>query len=123
MYSLSIHFGPNNVVWALLFKEKENAGKVYNAFVDAYAEVSGKTILLGVDDFGQSFAIPSEQINGVLLEDLDLVETARIQRSLADERTKAKFIQAATNDPTIKAAMRPQGTPVLTPQGGFGRGF
>jgi hypothetical protein len=62
-------------------------------------------------------------IHGVLLEDLDLVETARIQRSLADERTKAKFIQAATNDPTIKAAMRPAGPGVLTPMGQGGRGF
>lgn len=119
MYSLSIHFGSNSIVWALLFKEEEKAGAIYNAYMDFKVSEATSGMLIGSDDFGQSFAIPMEEVRGILLENLDLLETARIQRSLADERTKAKFIKAATDDPIIKAAIRPQGPGVLTPMGGF----
>lgn len=118
MYSLSISFGPNGITWALLFKEEEKAGAIFNAYVSAKVEGSCTGPLIGSDDYGQSFAIPIDEISGMLLEDLPAVETARIQRSLIDERCKAKFIKAATDDPTIKAAMRLQGPSVLTPMGG-----
>ena len=123
MYSLTIHFGPNAICWALLFKEEEKAGLIYNAFVDAQTSPTEKIVLIGSDDFGQSFAIPAAQISGVLLEDLDAVEHARIQRSLAEERCKVKLMAAAQSDPVIGAAIRQQrsNSPVLTPMGGFGR--
>jgi hypothetical protein len=120
MYSLTIHFGPNAVCWALLFKDEEKAGQTYNAFVDARRAPAEKTVLIGSDDFGQSFAIPADEISGVLLEDLEQVEAARIQRSLAEERCKVKLMEAARSDPVIGAAIRQQrGAPVLTPMGGF----
>jgi hypothetical protein len=115
MYSLSIHFGPASLVWALLFKEEEKAGVVYNAYVDAKMSGAQETVLLGADDFGQSFAIPCNEISGILLEDLDQIEEARIQRSLADERCKAKFMVRAKSDPVIRQAMGQGGPSVLTP--------
>jgi hypothetical protein len=117
MYSLTIHFGPNAMCWALLFKEEAKAGEAYNAYVAS--KVNGDTvdILIGTDDFGQSYAIPLADINGILLEDLDLVEEARIQRSLANARTEVKFQQRARVDPVIRNAQA--GTPVLTPMSGF----
>lgn len=119
MYSLSISFGPTGTVWQFLFKEEKMAGDAYNAYVGFKAGEAVSDMLIGTDSYGQSFAISMEDIRGVLIEDLALVETARIQRALIDERVKAKFIKAATDDPIIKAAMRPQGPGVLTPMGGF----
>ncbi len=116
MYSLSIHFGSNAIVWALLFKEETNAGTVYNAYVDFKLTTGSDEngILIGRDDFGQSFAIPMNEISGILLEDLDQIEEARIQRSLADERCKAKFMARAKSDPTIRQAMG-QGPGIVSP--------
>ncbi len=117
MYSLTIHFGPSMMVWALLFKTEEKAGEIYNAFVAA--EVGGTSdLLIGSDDFGQTFAVPSDEIRGIMLENLDLIEAARIQRSLAEERCKVKLMAAAKTDPVIGPALRGQGSPVLTPMGG-----
>lgn len=119
MYSLTIHFGPNAICWALLFKEEEKAATVYNAYVTAKIQQAneGMPLLIGSDDFGQSFAIPFNEISGILFEDLDLVEAARIQRSLAEERCKVKLMAAAKADPTIAAAIRQHqnGAGVLTP--------
>ncbi len=114
MYSLSIHFGPNAIVWALLFKEEEKAGMLYNAYVEFKVGGNEAGILIGADDFGQSFAIPFNEISVMLLEDLDQIEEARIQRSLADERCKAKFMQRAKSDPTIRQAMG-QGPGIVSP--------
>lgn len=120
MYSLTIHFGPNAMTWALLFKEEEKAGEVYNAYMDHQVSGTERGMLIGSDAFGQTFAIPMEEIRGMLIEDLDLVERARIERSLAEERCKVKLMDAAKADPTIGAAIRrQQGAPVLTPMGGF----
>ena len=119
MYSLTIHFGPNAVSWALLFKEEEKAGVAYNAYVANKMNGIESDMLIGCDDFGQSYAIQFNDIHGMLLEDLDLVEAARIQRSLAEERCKVKLMAAARSDPVIGPAMRGAQTPVLTPIGGF----
>jgi len=123
MYSLTINFGPSGSAWALLFKTEEKAGEAYNAYVGNI--MSGGTelnVLIGSDDFGQTYAIPVSQIHGVMLEDLDLIEAARIQRSLAEERVKIKFVAAAKSDPLIGPASRGQVPGVLTPMGGGFRG-
>jgi hypothetical protein len=114
MFNLTICFGPTGgTAWALLFKTEERAGEVYNTFVNCHSHPDA---LIGSDDFGQSYAIPFDEIHGMMLEDLELVEQAHVLRGLAAERIKAKFVTAATNDPTIRAAQRQQGqTPVLTP--------
>lgn len=114
MFSLTIHFGPSNMVWAFMFKEKETANA---AMVPKIAPPPLDEICLR-DDFGQVAFIKRSAIHGMVLEDLDQVEAARIQRSLAEERCKVKLMTAAKNDPVIGQAMRGQ-TPVLTPQGRF----
>jgi hypothetical protein len=115
MYSLTIHFGPNAIQWQFLFKTEEKAGVVYNTYVDAKANMAD-AMLIGTDDFGQAFAIPTSEISGILLEDINAMEEARIERSLADARASAKLQGRARTDPTIRAAQ--QGAPVLTPMGG-----
>lgn len=118
MFNLTICFGPTGgTAWALLFKTEERAGEVYNAFVSGSLNaVACPDVLVGSDDFGQSYAIPFDEIHGMMLEDLELVEQAHVLRGVAAERVKAKFVTAATSDPTIRAAQRQQGqTPVLTP--------
>ncbi len=117
MYSLTIHFGPNAIMWQFLFKEEDKAGLVYNAYMDYKASHAEKGMLIGADDFGQSFAIPIEEISGMLIEDIELMEEARILRSLADARAQAKLQQRARTDSVIRSAQ--QQTPVLQPMGRF----
>ena len=111
MYSLTIHFGPNAVCWAFLFKDKEKA--------DAYLKATGTELdfpkITIEDDFGQTCIFDQRAIHGALLEDLEAVETARIQRSLAEERCKVKLMNAAKTDPVIGPAMRGAGAQVLAP--------
>ena len=112
MYSLSIHFGPNAMVWALLFKDKERALAHYSAYETAKGrKLPGRYIV--DDDFGQQASVELDSIHGVMLEDLDLVEEARILRSLANARGEVKARQRASTDPVIRQAQ--QGPSVLQP--------
>jgi hypothetical protein len=115
MYSLTICFGPAATSWMYLFKEEEKASVLYNAYVEHKMNHAEGGVLIGSDDFGQSFAMPFDEIRGVMLEDLDLTEQARIERSMVDARAQTKFNQRAKNDPTIRAAM--QGPSVISPMG------
>ncbi len=119
MYSLSIHFGPSPVPMQFLFKEEEKAGEAYNAYVDFKVNRAEGGILIGTDDFGQSFAIPFDEIHGITLEDMDLGEESRIQRGLSQARGQAKANERARTDPLLRQAMNGQGPAVLTP--GFPR--
>jgi hypothetical protein len=113
MWNLSISFGPTGTVWAFLFKDKEKAETAYYAA----RNFSDKSIGFDIeDDFGQIVSFPRGSIHGALLEDLEQIEQARIQRALADERVKAKFISAARSDPVIRQAASGQ-TPIMTPMG------
>ena len=114
MYSLSIHFGPHAMVWALLFKEEAKAGEVFNAYTDFRVNGAEHGVLMGHDDFGQTFAVPFDEIRGIMIEDLDLIEEARILRSLANARGEVKARQRAATDPTIRQAS--QGPSVLAPR-------
>ena len=119
MFNVSISHGPVGTVWALLFKTEEKAVELLSTVVSVHGKQAGEGILSGTDDFGQSYAIPFENIHAILLEDLDQIEQARIQRALADERVKAKFMVAAKSDPAIRQAIQGQQAPIMTP---FGRG-
>ena len=119
MFNVSISHGPVGTVWALLFKTEEKAGEPYNAYVEHKINRAEGGVLIGTDDFGQSYAIPFDEIHAILLEDLDQIEQARIQRARADERVKAKFMVAAKSDPVIRQAIQGQQAPIMTP---FGRG-
>lgn len=119
MYSLSIHFGPSPVPAQLLFKNEENAGSIYNNYVSFMTNNASGGILIGSDDYGQTFAIAFKDIHAVILEDMDLGEESRIQRGLSQARGQANANKRAQSDPVIMAAQRGQGPSVLTP---FGNG-
>ncbi len=107
MYSLSIHFGPNAMVWAFLFKEKPN-------FESLKTEMhSGASCFNITDDFGQNGYFRCKEVHGMTLEDLDLVEEARILRSLANARGEVKARTRAMSDPVLRGAQ--QGPSVLQP--------
>jgi hypothetical protein len=110
MYSLTIHFGPNALQWQFLFKEKEKAEEAKSHF---QLDTEGSALI--EDDFGQSAEFKLEIVHGVLLEDLDLVEEARIQRSLYNARGEVKARQRASTDAVIRTGMGNQGAGVLTP--------
>ena len=110
MYSLSIHFGPNAIVWAFMFKEKEKA--VAALACAKLAIYEGAAFELD-DDFGQSAVFHMGDTSGVMLEDLDLVEEARILRSLANARGEVKARTRAATDPVIRQAQN--GPSVLQP--------
>jgi hypothetical protein len=114
MYSLTIHFGPNAMVWSFLFKEKEAAEKARVHTVEG--GVLHEEDFMIEDDFGQKASFHKETVHGVLLEDLDLVEEARILRSLANARGEVKARQRATSDPVIRAGMQGGGPSVITPR-------
>lgn len=111
MYSLTIHFGPNALQWQFLFKEKERLESYLTIFEMKVAFIDI------ADDFGQKANIRMDTVHGWLVEDIDLMEEARIQRSLADARAQAKLQQRARTDTVIRSAQT--GAPVLTPMGGF----
>jgi len=118
MYSLTINFGPAGTAWAFLFKDKEKAEQHAMSFL-----TNTDSLWWVTDDFGQDAKFRMNEVHGVCLEDLDLIETARIQRSLAEERLKIKFNAAAKSDPVIgPVAARGQSPGVLTPMGGGFRG-
>ena len=109
MYSLTIHFGPNAMVWSFMFKEKPN-------FESLKSEMhSGASCFNITDDFGQNGYFRCKEVHGMMLEDLDLVEEARIQRSLYNARGEVKARQRAATDATIRQGMGNQGASVLTP--------
>lgn len=114
MYSLTIHFGPNAMVWQFLFKDKDKAELAFKGVDNAICE---QQFFRVGDDFGQTAIFGQGDAKGCLLEDLDLIERARIERALAEERCKVKLMTAAKSDPTIAAAIRAQqnGPGVLTP--------
>jgi hypothetical protein len=115
MYSLTISFGPSATTWAFLFKDKEKANLARVHVVEAILHEDDFCI---EDEFGQIASWAKNTIHGVCLEDLDQSEEARIQRSLAEARLRAKLEQRASSDPVIRQATR--GPAVLSPvPGGF----
>jgi len=109
MYSLTIHFGPNAMVWSFLFKDKEPAESAARCVQENKSKGDGTWLK---DDFGQEATI-SLPIHGVMLEDLEAVMEARIYRSLDNARGEIKAKQRASTDPVIRTAQ--QGPSVLTP--------
>ena len=110
MFSITVSFGSTS--WAFLFKEKEKAEA---AFAVANAAVVGRHPFEIADDFGQQAAFTAAEVPAVLIEDMDLVETARIYRSLANARGEVKARQQAMTDPVIRQGQNAQPS-VLTPR-------
>jgi hypothetical protein len=112
MYSLTIHFGPNAMVWSFMFKEKEKVEAQAN---NVSLAISNRGSIAVLDDFGQTAMFDKETIHAYLVEDLDLVEGARIERSLYNARGEVRARQRAATDATIRQGMGNQGASVLTP--------
>jgi hypothetical protein len=112
MYSLTISFGPVGTTWAFLFKDQEKARACHQL---ALGTIGTKEAAAITDDFGQTAVISG--VHGISFEDLDLVEAARIYRSLAEERIKIKLQTAAKSDPVIGPLMNSRGPGILTPMG------
>ena len=93
MYSLSIHFGPNAMVWAFMFKEKEHAHKCFDEAMMMHRD--GKPYAV-TDDFGQYCSMSN--IHGVMLEDLSLSREVYIEKSLHEARIMRDAQQRAQNE-------------------------
>lgn len=120
MHMLSIHFGPNQLVWGLIFKEKDKAAAETSKILMAMHETTTSTFaptrcVLIEDDYGQSASIVIGGIHGILLEDCDLTQESTIQKALHQERTRVKAQMRAQNDATLKAAGLSQRMPQFDP--------
>jgi len=121
MHVLSIHFGPHQLVWALLFKEKEKAESTETALLafmkqQHFVQNTAPAQCVSVeDDYGQRAHIMAGPLHGVLLEDSEYAQEAVIQRFLHQQRTQVKAHQRAHNDPTLKFAGGMQGVPSFDP--------
>jgi hypothetical protein len=115
MYSLTICFGPTNTTWSFLFKTEDRARANHQLIVDVVYPNNGTAAV--TDDFGQSAVISG--VHGVLFEDLEQLEQARIERSLVDAHAQVKFNKRIETDPVMREARRQQQTaPILQPMGG-----
>lgn len=115
MHSLTIVFGPVATTWVLMFKERDKADEAF-ATADAAKELFRLT-----DDFGQYVQLRSDQLHGMMLEDLDLSQDAFIERGLHNARSQAKAQEKAMTDPKLMAMMRRQGQgPAVLQPGGMG---
>lgn len=112
MYSLTVCFGPVGTTWAFMFKDKE---KAHEAHLKAKGWNAEFPYFEFTDDFGQYGAFRHDEVRGILLEDLDLTDEAKIVRSLANARNEVKARQRASTDPVIRSGMQQQGPSVLTP--------
>lgn len=107
MHSLTIVFGPAATAWTLLFKEEEKAAVIYNAYTNA--RVTGDAgAIIGSDDFGQTITMHSDDIHGMMFEDMDLSQIAMIERGLHQARSQAKAQMKAADDPVIREGIRKQ---------------
>lgn len=117
MYKLSINAGLN--VWALLFKDKDNADKAEESVLgflrtQHLVQATANTRLLTLeDDYGQRAHIVAGSLQSMLLEDLDLTQEAMIKLHLHNQHTQIKAQQRVNSDATIKAASLGNGGGVM----------
>lgn len=110
MHMLSIHFGPSQMVWGLLFKEKERGERTEKEALEFMRsqhltqQIADNRMVTLEDDFGQRCHLVSGAIHGVMLEDCDLTQESYIQKALHQERTRVKAQTRARGDAVLKAA-------------------
>lgn len=114
MFSITFQFGPQQTPWTLLYKEEQGMKNALMVF-DSGHPTELATIS---DDFGQTLRCRRNDVQGLLAEDMVLSGMAMIERSLHMAKVQAKLQSRAASDPEIKAAQRPQGTPIYSPLGG-----
>lgn len=113
MFSITFQFGPQQAPWTLLYKE---AAGMTNAL--ALLDSGHPTELATIgDDFGQLLRVRKNEVHALLAEDMTMSAMAMIERSMHMAKVQAKLQVRASTDPEIKAAQRPQGTPIFSPMG------
>lgn len=122
MYNLTIHFGPNAVAWSFLFKDMKSAEA---AFDTLQANISAaRTVTYLTDDYGQRSLIILP-IHGVLLEDMEAGQEARIIRGIDQAKGQMRANKRAQSDPEIQQFAKEQNRSpgIISPMGanGFGR--
>lgn len=110
MFSLAINFGKSGVAWSLLFTKQESL----DAALAPLASASPDEDIGFKDDFGTTAAIKRGQINGWLVENLELTKGAMIFRSMNNARMQAECQNQAMSDPTL-ARLRGEGSPIIQP--------
>ena len=116
MYLISVLVGRSQpIVWALLFKNEENALAALGRLRDV-GDVDVK------DEFGQRLCAKGGDLGPILFENMLESQTAMIERSLHEQRIRAKTVSRMQSDPVFKTAMMGAGPPILQPMNGMGRG-
>lgn len=110
MFSLAINFGAGGVAWSLLFTKKESL----DASIAALSLAGPDDDVGFSDDFGTTAVIKRSQINGWLVENLELSKGAMVYRNVHHSRMQAEFQNQVMNDPAL-ARMRGEGSPIIQP--------
>jgi hypothetical protein len=113
VFTLTIALG--NASWPLVYKSEEKARDAYVGLQTAGWD--SQTI---TDDFGQMVLVQSNSFHGALLEDMDKVRLAHIERNLYAARLQIDAQNAARSDPKIRAAQMGQGPAMIQPVGNGG---
>lgn len=106
-HSVGVKFKDNSQ-WGLLFKSSEKAQVAFDLVCNSLnstreaGSFSPQTIIHLNDDYGTQFAVIAGDVTGVLMEDLETVGEAVIERTLIQARTQAKANGRANADPTLK---------------------
>lgn len=119
MFTLTLAVG--SAQWPLVFKTEEGAT---TAMANIHHLSNPQDRIAIVDDFGQTALIQTSGFHGALLEDMEKVKLAHIERQLYAAKLQIATQKAAQSDPTILAHQRGMGSSasILTP-GGLGNGM
>lgn len=110
MHILTIVFGPAATQRPLHYKTAAGADRALQEATAAIAGfpggpgVPGENIVKFNDDFGQSAAIISSELHGMLIEDTEASTEAHIQRGLDQARLQAAFETRAKSDQTLRTS-------------------
>lgn len=96
MISITVNFAKSGM-WLFMFKSQKSADDCINSYKFSSAEFEIK------DDYGQQAIIRKNEIHGILIEDMDLVSEAQIERSIRQARTQLKANNRASADPALRA--------------------
>lgn len=111
MHSISISFGPGNVMWRLLFKTEDMAKAMWSR-LNAAGEIP---VVALADDFGQHCTLTRFSIHGAMFEDMEQSKLAHVETMLHGARTQAKAQSMAAADPALRVSR--MGPPMIQPMG------
>lgn len=112
MFTLTLAVG--NASWPLVFKSNDT---LHAALAPLHLMTAPDDRIAITDDFGQQATVVHRSFHGMLIEDMDKVKLAHIERQLYAARLSVDAQNAARSDPKLMAAARGQGPGVITPMG------